>query len=227
MGYKPQSGTDEPNPDLNTRARIRDAAILEFGAHGTRGASIRGIAKAAGVSPGLVQHHFKSKDALREACDDYIMETMTRFKDLGVVRGKFQDPAFVATALRELEPSMRYMSRSLTDGGPAAASLFDAMFAFTETYLRSGELGVPPPSDLDVPAIAAVQTAIQLGLMILLPHAYRALGAEQGDPSATARLGLARLDLSSDLLGDAATFARVRAGLERYAAEAGSSGPDS
>ncbi|MFC7734043.1 TetR/AcrR family transcriptional regulator [Actinomadura keratinilytica] len=38
--------------DLTARARIRDAALREFAEHGVSGATIRGIAKAAGVSPG-------------------------------------------------------------------------------------------------------------------------------------------------------------------------------
>ncbi len=33
---------------------------------------LRTIAEAAGVSAGLVIHHFGSKDGLRAACDDYI-----------------------------------------------------------------------------------------------------------------------------------------------------------
>ncbi|MTL11753.1 TetR family transcriptional regulator, partial [Nocardia seriolae] len=43
--------------DLTTRARIRDAAITVFGEQGF-GVGVRAIAAAAGVSPGLVNHHF-------------------------------------------------------------------------------------------------------------------------------------------------------------------------
>ena len=56
--------------DLTTSARIRDAAIAQFGAHGFN-TGVRAIATAAGVSPGLVIHHFGSKDGLRKACDEY------------------------------------------------------------------------------------------------------------------------------------------------------------
>jgi AcrR family transcriptional regulator len=62
--------------NLTARARIRDAALLQFAEPGVNGATIRGIAEAAGVSPGLVQHHFGSKEALREACDTYATEVV-------------------------------------------------------------------------------------------------------------------------------------------------------
>src|SRR6266542_759545 len=52
--------------DLTARARIRDAALRLFAERGVDGATIRDIAKAAGVSAGLVRHHFGSKEALRD-----------------------------------------------------------------------------------------------------------------------------------------------------------------
>ena len=52
-------------------ARIRDAAIDQFGSRGFD-TGVRAIAEAAGVSPALIIHHFGSKEGLRKACDDYI-----------------------------------------------------------------------------------------------------------------------------------------------------------
>lgn len=49
---------------LQTRARILDAAEQLFAARGFEGASIRDIAKAAGVQGGLVAHHGGSKEEL-------------------------------------------------------------------------------------------------------------------------------------------------------------------
>src|SRR5206468_4735750 len=56
-----------PPSDLTGAARIRDAALRQFAARGVAAASLRHVAKAAGVSPGLVQHHFRSKAAARHA----------------------------------------------------------------------------------------------------------------------------------------------------------------
>ena len=59
--------------DRTAIARIRDAAIEQFGQHGFN-VGLRAIAEAAGVSAALVIHHFGSKEGLRKACDDYIAE---------------------------------------------------------------------------------------------------------------------------------------------------------
>ena len=62
---------------MTADARIRDAAIEQFGQHGFD-VGLRAIAKAAGVSAALVIHHFGSKEGLRTACDDYIAEEISR-----------------------------------------------------------------------------------------------------------------------------------------------------
>src|ERR1017187_2273073 len=64
--------------DLTARARIREAALEHFARDGYDRATIRGIANTAGVSPGLLRHHYGSKDALREACDNYVFEILHR-----------------------------------------------------------------------------------------------------------------------------------------------------
>ena len=62
--------------DLTARARIREAALVHFAEDGYERATIRGIAQTAGVSPGLLRHHYGSKDALRAACDEYVFEAL-------------------------------------------------------------------------------------------------------------------------------------------------------
>lgn len=47
-----------------TIRRILDAAASSFGEQGFRGASMSAVAKAAGVSKGLLHYHFKDKDEL-------------------------------------------------------------------------------------------------------------------------------------------------------------------
>jgi len=73
--------------DLTARARIRDAALALFAERGMDGATIRDIAKAAGVSGGLVRHHFGSKDGLRAACDSYALDQLMQIKEQAVLDG--------------------------------------------------------------------------------------------------------------------------------------------
>ncbi len=67
------SSASRPESDLTARARIRDAAITCFAEEGF-GASVRTIATRAGVTPGLITHHFGSKSALRAECDDEVLQ---------------------------------------------------------------------------------------------------------------------------------------------------------
>ncbi len=58
------TGTTRSDRKAATAARILEAAQVEFGAHGESGATIRGIARRAGVDASLVLQHYGSKQAL-------------------------------------------------------------------------------------------------------------------------------------------------------------------
>jgi AcrR family transcriptional regulator len=73
-------GADIPVDDRTAKARIRDAAIASFSENGIAGTTARKVATAAGVSPGLVIHHFGSMEDLRVACDEHIATTIGQFK---------------------------------------------------------------------------------------------------------------------------------------------------
>lgn len=123
--------------DLTAAARIRDAAIEQFGRHGF-GVGLRTIAEAAGVSAALVIHHFGSKDGLRKACDDYIAEDIRNSKTEAV---QSRDPATWFAQLAEIEsyaPMMAYLVRSLQSGGGLAKMLWRRMIDNTEAYLAEG-----------------------------------------------------------------------------------------
>jgi AcrR family transcriptional regulator len=70
---------ERPIVDLTARAQIRNAAIAVFAEEGFD-ASFRTIAKRAGVSPGLITHHFGSKDGLRAECDAEVLRQYTAVK---------------------------------------------------------------------------------------------------------------------------------------------------
>ncbi len=53
--------------------RIRNAALKIFAAQGASATSLRTVAAAAGVSLGLVQHHFATKAGLIKAVDDHVL----------------------------------------------------------------------------------------------------------------------------------------------------------
>ncbi|MER7453816.1 TetR family transcriptional regulator [Nocardia beijingensis] len=133
--------------DLTTAARIRDTAIEVFGEHGFQ-VGVRKIAAAAGVSPGLVNHHFGSKDGLRAACDERVLQLIRDEKVKAITASSVK--AGMLDALAEIEsyaPLVAYMVRSLQAGGPMAESLFEHMAADAEGYIEKAvEAGTIKPS---------------------------------------------------------------------------------
>jgi AcrR family transcriptional regulator len=132
--------------DLTAAARIRDAAIAQFGEHGF-GVGLRSIAEAAGVSAALVIHHFGSKNALRKACDDYVAEEIRSGKSQAM---RSSDPATWFAAMAEIEeyaPLMAYLVRSMHSGGELANTLWRRMIENAESYLDEGvQAGILKPS---------------------------------------------------------------------------------
>ena len=55
------------NEDLTAKARIRNAAFELYAAKGEANTSVREVAQAAGVTHGLVVHHFVNKEGLHRA----------------------------------------------------------------------------------------------------------------------------------------------------------------
>ena len=63
-----------PPGDLTARARIRNEAFSLYAIQGEERVSMRAVAAAAGVTIGLVQHHFGTKEGLRRSVDEYVVE---------------------------------------------------------------------------------------------------------------------------------------------------------
>jgi AcrR family transcriptional regulator len=209
--YQPSTASE----DLTTRARIRTAALAEFAKHGFRGASIRGIARSAGVSPGLVQHHFGTKDALREACDQYVIELITDVQR-NAGQGTGPSPEFIAAQLHHIEPLIDYLVMSLSSGSEIANQWFKQITEYTHTSLMSGRIGPPLDPSLDTRAIAAAQAAMSLGIMVFYRNLQNVL--ETDDPTELmVRIGHARLFLASDRIVGDELRERLGTALNQYA----------
>jgi TetR/AcrR family transcriptional regulator, regulator of cefoperazone and chloramphenicol sensitivity len=122
---------------MTATARIRDAAIEQWGQHGFN-VGLRAIAEAAGVSAALVIHHFGSKEGLRKACDDYIAEEVRTAKSESL---RSADPATWFAQMAEIEsyaPMMRYLVRSMQSGTELAKTFWRRMLENAEEYLEEG-----------------------------------------------------------------------------------------
>ncbi len=151
--------------DLTARARIRDAAVACFAEAGFE-APFRTIAARAGVSPGLITHHFGSKAALRRECDAEVFRRYHALKtdtlddpgaDLLERLARPGDAALVTV----------YMLRALQGGGTAARDFFESLVdQVRQVTAESVEAGLVRPSR-DEEARARYLTAHSMGAMLV------------------------------------------------------------
>ncbi|HVX23376.1 MAG TPA: TetR family transcriptional regulator [Acidimicrobiales bacterium] len=195
--------------DLTARARIREAALEHFARDGYDRATIRAIAKTAGVSPGLLRHHYGSKEDLREACDHHVFEMLHR-----VNADLLADPGATARIQQTSKPFGRYVARSLADGSPTVGPIFDELVTMTEAWLAraDGSRTDAPPVDRRVRA--AVATAMKIGIPLLHEHVSRALGTDMFGPEGQRLVALALLDIYSHALIDEDVATSAAAGYE-------------
>lgn len=180
--------------DLTTQARIRDAAVDLFGRAGFAHVTVRQIAAAAGVSAGLVIHHFGSKDQLRAACDDHVRGVFTA----AITEMEQHGPATAMAQLSHVEqylPAVRYGTRALKDGGPLAATLFGRLVDDTQAWLTATVAsGQVRPSE-DEHARATLLVCVSLGIQMLGDYIAPEASPDQRDAFLVTSLAGAAVEL--------------------------------
>jgi AcrR family transcriptional regulator len=132
--------------DRTARAVIRDEALRLFAAGGPESVTVRQIAAAAGVSAGLVVHHFGSKEGLRQEVDQYVLdvfEAMLGELTAGDGGAELLDPQGGATSLSEAfarhlpddSPLPGYLRRLLLSDTDAARRLFSRLYDLSRATL--------------------------------------------------------------------------------------------
>lgn len=186
--------------DRTARARIRDAAITCFAEHGVHATTVRAIAAAADVSPGLVIHHYGSKNGLRVACDEWVARRIQEVKSDAIKAGLDMSPLGAVRLLEGGPPIARYLAQTLVEGSPYVADLVDSLVANALAMSqRSVAAGLMNPTD-DAYARAAVITVWSLGALVLHEHLERLLGEDPviGDTENSPRYMRAVVDILSN-----------------------------
>jgi len=176
--------------DLRAAAVIRQAAMRLFAERGAAAVTVREIAAAAGVSPGLVMHHYGSKDGLRDAADRraaaFFEEMLGELARTGEEGGSASLAELLAARLEDEPVLVDYVRRLLLDGGDAADALFEKLFEASEAGMRSlVDAGIARPAQ-DERTRTAFLLANDLSLLLLRRQITRVTGT---DP--LARAGLA------------------------------------
>jgi TetR/AcrR family transcriptional regulator, regulator of cefoperazone and chloramphenicol sensitivity len=185
--------------DLTAKARIRDAAMKLFAAEGVAASSLRAVARAASVSPGLVVHHFGSKQGLIRAVDETVLTRINLALSEVPIEGSADDviegrAEVVAAFLRSQPVLCDYLGRALSERTEASAELFHRLFAFAAKDERLIEAGILR-ADTDPFWRAIHQVVLVIGPMLLRPLIERELGGDLLSEENTMRWARARTDL--------------------------------
>jgi AcrR family transcriptional regulator len=200
--------------DLTARARIRQAALAQFAEHGYERTTIRGIAAAAGVSPGLVRHHFGSKHALRDAVDAHVLQEIRRLSNEIMEGGERGNLATSAISREAIRPFQGYLARALMAGSTTIARMFDEMVGPTEEWIARADKDRTDQAFADRRTRAAVLTAMALGVPLLHEHLSRVLGVDTFSAEGDRQIALAMLDIYSHALMSPELATSARAGLD-------------
>jgi len=173
--------------DLTAKARIREAAMELIGEVGYDRATTRAIAERAGVTSGLIRHHYGSKEGLLTACDEQVIHL--------IIEQEAKARSGQVGSLHLPAPYRMYLARALFDG--RAAAVFDHMVTVAEAWMAAADATRPDPTDLSRRARATVQTAFALSVGMLVTHVSRGLGADITQPDGERLLMRVLLDLYS------------------------------
>lgn len=167
--------------------RIQAAALKSFATHGTGATTMRGVAAAAGVSLGSVQHHFATKAGLIDAVDEYVLRLITSTFSKPLPEPPVDSVAEIGNRVTSLfteQPEVAaYLGRALVDGSPVGAKIFDTLLAVGiarwQQRLERGELR----DDVDITWAAINGLVLALGAVSLRPHLDRHLAEPFITPS--------------------------------------------
>ncbi|PEG54084.1 TetR/AcrR family transcriptional regulator [Mycolicibacterium diernhoferi] len=157
--------------------KIRTAALRSFAACGTSATTLRGVAAAAGVSLGLVQHHFATKAGLIEAVDRYVLDVVITPMAQPVSDLAPDSVSEVGHRVQRIisdHPDIAaYLGRALVDGSQLGATIFDTLYEVGtlrwQTRLERGE--TRPDIDLQWAVINSMILA--LGTISMRGHIER------------------------------------------------------
>lgn len=128
------------NDDLTAKARIRNAALDLYARDGEERTSLRAVAAAAGVTLGLVQHHFKTKAGLRHAVDQLVVEYFAQTVTAVPTDGTPQDVVSardeaVRRMLEANPPVVNYIRRVMLEPSENQLQLLDALVDLTRSEI--------------------------------------------------------------------------------------------
>jgi AcrR family transcriptional regulator len=194
-----RSVPDRDRGDLTAKAVIRDEALRLFARDGPDRVSLRQVAAAAGVSPGLVMHHYGSRQGLKDAVDAHVAGVFdamfAEFAELDWEGSGTSFAEMITAALPADSPIPAYLQRLLIGGDQAGRALFAHWYAAGRVALQQlTAAGVARPVD-DPDVLAAFLMVNDLALLLLRDQLTAVLGADPLSPAGMGRWVAAAMEV--------------------------------
>jgi TetR/AcrR family transcriptional regulator, regulator of cefoperazone and chloramphenicol sensitivity len=181
------------------RAQLVDAALRLIGERGLKAATVRAVAEEAGVTPGLVVHHFGTKDRLAAEVDELVL---ARFTAALAVDTQSPSPDHAASAIAERlsetiggDPDLRrYIRRAILEASPSGHAILTRLVELTVANLREQIPHPRLPSGRDLTWLAVQITIVNLAGTLLEPLLEPLLGRGPFTPAETRHRTTANLD---------------------------------
>jgi len=184
------TGTRKNNDkrDKGGRQRLIDAALKLFGEKGFDAVRARDVAAEAGVSHGLIRHHFSSMDGLRKAVDQSIGARFQHLLDqvpmgnpdellgelMAAAEATYMDPVAA-------EQWWTYLRRSFLENSDASQELFDALADYYDEAMVRWGASDRIRDDMDPTWQALFHLFLDMGTMTIAPFVKRRYGLRLSD----------------------------------------------
>lgn len=205
-----QSAAADPSTGRQTLIKV---AMRLFADQGFDGVTIRDISSTAGVSVGLINHHFGSKEGLRDAVDRYFLSQFEEVLTAEPTRGKSGESeagpsassglddyaewvdGWIGRHLDDWNASKAYMRRALLEGNDWGASLFERFYQVARTTVDRADVRGQIRPGVDRLWLPFLMIYLEVGTLLLEPFIERILGKSPFEEGLWKRRHRAYVDL--------------------------------
>jgi len=188
------------------KQRLISVAMKLFADKGFDGVTVRDVSAAADVSVGLINHHFGSKEGLREAVDRHFLaqfeEAVTknpmdpRAAELRGTEAVIEwTEEWIDRHIAEWSVSTAYMRRALLEGSDWGANLFERFYQVVRTTVDRMDAEGALRQDVDRLWLPLLILYMELGTLLLEPYVEKVLGRSGYDRTLWRRRYTAYIDL--------------------------------
>lgn len=203
----------EPLPEIakvvdlsSGKDRLVRVAMQMFAERGYDSVTVRDISREAGVSVGLINHHFGSKEGLREAVDKRFLqqfeEVVSSRVDLGGpllarTKDEYSDwvEGWIDRHIDDWDLTKSYMRRAILEGSDWGAELFERFYQVVRTSIDRADAKGDVREDVDRLWLPILIMYLELGTLLMEPFVDRVLGKSSFDRTLWRRRHQAYTDL--------------------------------